>query len=247
MKRAVLLLFLAPSVFAQHEYIIPMIGSATGIEADHFAGASVLNPTARTAHIRLTAVYPVFAGQPCHPQVPQELAPRSRARIGFPVGCPDNQLAALSIESDEPLVVESTIESFLRRFDVQIHDVQKIDAGTAWVPIGVEALSYGEFDEQVGLRANLLFINPTAYPLRARVEVIRPEAGGRSIVETLVVAPLSTILHPLAAVPMPPGFPTIVTGHHEVLLSADGAFWAGVSSITTNGGNHFQKAVALEP
>lgn len=246
MKRAVLLLLFAPSLFAQHEYIIPMIGSVKGAEADHFARASVLNPTARTAHLRVTGIYPAIVG-PCHVQVPETLAPRSRGHIGFIPNCSAGQLAALSIESDEPLVVGSTITSVVQRPGVQIHDVQQIDAGTAWVPIGVDALSYGEFDDELGLRANLLLINSVAYPLRVRVEVRRPEAGGGSRVENLVVAPRSTILHPLTAVPMPPGFPTIVTGHHDVILSADGAFWAGVSSITTNGGNHFKEAVALEP
>jgi hypothetical protein len=248
MKRAVLLLLFAPSLFAQHQYIIPMVGSAPGIDADHYAGASILNPTARTAHIRVTGVYPVFGPPQCNVQVPQELVPRGREGIVFPVNCPGRPLAAVSIESDEPLVVKTFITSFLRRFDVQIHDVQQIDAGTAWVPIGVEALTSGEFDEEHGLRANLLLINPNAYALRVRIEVNRPEAGVPARVETLVVAPQTTILHPLAAVPVPPQpFPTIVTGHHDVLLSADGPFWAGVSSLTTNGGNHFQEAVALEP
>ena len=108
MKRAVLLLLFAPSLFAQHEYIIPIIGSAKGFDADHVAGASVLNPTARTAHIRLTGIYPLSVG-PCHVQVPETLAPRSRGHIGFIPNCSTSQLAALTIESDEPLVVESTI------------------------------------------------------------------------------------------------------------------------------------------
>ena len=248
MKRAVLLLLLAPSLFAQHEYIIPMVGSAAGIDADHHAAASVLNPTARTAHIRVTGVYPVFGDSPCEVQVPQELAPRSRGGIGFGVNCSGKRLAAVSIASDEPLVVENTVTSFLRRLECQIHDVQDLDAGTAWVPIAVEALTYGEFDESVSLRANLLLINPNAYALRVRVEVRRPEANGGFRVETLVVAPHTTILHPLAAVPLAASpFPIIVSGHHDVLVSADGPFWAGVSSLTSRGGNVFREAIALEP
>lgn len=247
MKRAVLLLLLAPSLFAQHEYIIPILGSAPGIEADHYASASVLNPTARTAHIRVTALYPLSADQPCQVTAPAELAPRRRAVIGFFPNCPPGQLAAITIESDERLVVETTITSLLRRASGPIHDVQQVGAGTAWIPFAAEALAYGEFDENVGLRANLLLINPNAFFLRVRIHLHRPEANA-SREETLVVAPHSTILHPLRAVPMPPSqFPRIVTGHHEITLAADDRFWAGVSSITTTGGNHFEEAVPLEP
>ncbi len=249
MKRVALLLLLllvAPSLFAQHEYIIPIIGSAAGIEANHFAEADVLNPTARTAHIRVTGVFPVHPIQ-CEPVVPAELAPRSRGAIGFHFTCPVRQLAAVTIESDEPLVVKTSILSSLRRFDVSIHDVQQIDAGTAWIPFAAEALTYGELDERVGLRANLLLINPNAFGLRVRVALHRPEANA-SREETLLVAPRSTVLHPLPSVPMPAtGFPTVVSGHHDILVSADGRFWAGVSSITTSGGNHFEEAVPLEP
>lgn len=246
MKRILLLLCLAPSLFAQHEYIIPMIGSAAGLDADHYAAADVLNPTARTAHIRVTGVYPVYPLQ-CEPVVPAELAARSRAQIGFGSTCPVRQLAAITIESDEPLVVKSSITSIIPRPGCTIADVQQIDAGTAWVPFGAGAVTYGELDEQVGLRANLLLINPNAFYLRVRVELHRPEANA-SREETLLVAPHATILHPLAAVPMPStGFPSVVSGRHDILVTADGRFWAGVSSITTNGGNHFEEGVALEP
>ena len=246
MKRIVLLLLFAPSLFAQHEYIIPIIGSATGIEADHYAEADVVNPTARTAHIRVTGVYPVFAAAPCEPAVPAELAPRSRGAIAFPFNCPERQLAAITIESDEPLVVKSAISSFVRRPGGAIGDIQQIRAG-GWIPFAAEALSYGEFDERLGLRANLLLINPNAFGLRVRVGLYRPEADA-SREETLNVAPRSTILYPLPSVPMPvTGFPTILTGRHEVIVSADGRFWAGVSSITPHGGNHFEEAVPLEP
>jgi hypothetical protein len=246
MKRLVLLLFLAPSLFAQHEYIIPIVGSAAGIEADHFAEADVLNPTARTAHIRVTGVYPVYPAQQCEPVVPAELAPRSRGGVGFHFTCPVRQLAAVTIESDEPLDVKTSITSFLRLSDVTISDVQQIRAGT-WIPFAAEALAYGELDEQLGLRANLLLINPNPFGLRVRVALHRPEANA-SREETLNIAPRSTILHPLPAVSMPAtGFPAVLTGHHDVIVSADGRFWAGVSSITTNGGNHFEEAIALKP
>lgn len=246
MKRLLLLLFLAPSLFAQHEYIIPILGSAAGIEADHYAEADVVNPNARTAHLRVTGVYPVYPDQQCEPLVPAELAPRSRTRIGFHFTCPVRQLAAITIESDEPLVVKTSITSYLRRFDVNVTDVQQIRAGT-WIPFAAEALAYGEFDDRVGLRANLLLVNPNAFELRVRVALHRPEANG-SREETLLVAPRSTMLYALPSVPMPnTGFPTVLTGHHDVLVSADGRFWAGVSSITTNGGNHFEEAIALEP
>ena len=244
MKRLILLFVLAPAALAQHEYIIPMIGTARGVDADHFAAASVLNPTARTAHIRVTAVYPVYPTQQCEIEAPAELAPRSRGSIRFRSDCPVSDLAALTIESDERLVVETSITSSLRRL-VVLHDVQQVAAGTAWIPFAVEALAYGEFDDDTR-RANLLLINPNAFGLRVRIELHRPEANA-SRVETLVVAPRSTILHPLAPVPVPPSFPTILTGHHEILVAADDRFWAGVSSLTTTGGNHFEEAVPLEP
>ena len=247
MKHLVLLLLLAPAAFAQHEYIIPLVGSAPGIDADHYAGADVLNPTARTAHIRVTGVYPVYPGQLCELDVPAELAPRSRGGIGFHFTCAARQLAAVTIESDEPLVVKNTITSFLRRFDVTIADVQRIHAGTAWIPFAAEAVTSGQLDERFGMRANLLLINPNAFALRVRIGLTRPEANA-SREETIVVAPQSTILYPLRAVPMPvTGQPTIVTGHHEIILAADDRFWAGVSSVTTSGGNHFEEAVPLEP
>lgn len=246
MKRLLLLLFLAPSLFAQHEYIIPILGSAVGIEAEHYAEADVVNPTARTAHIRVTGVYPVYPAPQCEPVVPAELAPRSRGTIGFHFTCAVRQLTAITIESDEPLVVKTSITSFLSRPGCPIADVQQIRAGT-WIPFAAEALTRGEFDDRVGLRANLLLVNPNAFELRVRVGLHRPEANA-SREETLLVAPRSTILYPLPSVPMPnTGFPTVVTGHHDVIVSADGRFWGGVSSITTNGGNHFEEAIALEP
>lgn len=243
MKRMILLLLVAQGAFAQHEYIVPLTGSANGIDADHAAVTSILNPAARTAALRVTGVYPVFAGSACDVAFPAQLAPRGKGGISVPSGC----LAAVSIESTEPLAIETKIHSHLRRTDCAIFDVQAIRAGTEWIPFAAEALTYGEFDETVGLRANLLLINPNAFHLRVRIELHRPEANGASRVDTIVVEPQSTILHPLAAVPLPGSSSRIVSGHHDVILSADGRFWAGVSSLTANGGNHFAEAVALEP
>lgn len=247
MKRLLLLLFLAPSLFAQHEYIIPILGSVEGLDGRHYAEADVLNPTARTAHIRLTGVYPVFAGsRPCEPAIPLLMPPRSRGAIVFPFTCAAGQLGALTIESDEPLVVKTTITSFSRRNDAGITDVQQIEAGT-WIPFAAEGLAYGEFDERIGLRANLILINPNAFGMRVRVDLYRREANA-SREETLLLAPHSTTIYPLPSVPMPEtGFPTVLTGRHEVLVSADGKLWAGVSSLTPNGGNHFEEAIPLEP
>lgn len=245
MKRLalVLLLLLAPSLFAQHESIIPIIGSVSGADAEHYAVADVLNPTGRTAHLRVTGVYSLNPGLQCQPAVPAELAPRSRGEII----CSSGALAAITIESDEPLVVKTTITSFLRRPDCSIVDVQQIDAPAGWIPFASEAVTSGQLDERFGMRANLLLINPNAFALRVRIELRRPEANA-SREETIVVAPQSTILYPLRAVPMPvTGQPTIVTGRHEIILAADDRFWAGVSSVTTNGGNHFQEAIPLEP
>lgn len=246
MKRLLLLLFLAPSLFAQHEYIIPILGSVQGLDGSHYAEADVLNPTARTAHIRLTGVFPVFAGTQCEPAVPAQLAPRSRGAVVFPFTCPPGQLAAVTIESDEPLVVKTTITSFSVRNGVAIADVQQIEAGT-WIPFAAEGLAYGEFDERIGLRANLVIINPNAFGMRVRVDLYRQEANA-SREETLLLAPRSTTIYPLPSVPVPDtGFPAVLTGRHEVIVSADGKVWAGVSSITPNGGNHFEEAIPLEP
>lgn len=179
MKRILLLLFLAPSLFAQHEYIIPILGSAAGIEAEHYAEADVVNPTARTAHIRVTGVYPVYPAPQCEPLVPAELAPRSRGTIGFHFTCPVRQLTAITIESDEPLVVKTSITSFLSRTGCPIADVQQIRAGT-WVPFAAEALARGEFDDRVGLRANLLLVNPNAFGFACASTCIAPKPTPRA-------------------------------------------------------------------
>ena len=238
-------LALAAILAADHHYIIPLIGNSYGIPASHLATATMLNPTSRPATVRRTGLYPADCTKMTQSWL---LAPHSSVEVAWPYdsNC-HGTLAALTVVSDEPLYIRGSIltHGFMPAW---IMDTQEYDAPTAWIEAGVEAVTSGVTIDG-GHRTNLLVINPNPEPLQVEVHVYRSEFDAFRT-DAFEVPPATLRLFPIAPVanPDPPtGEPIAVTGHHDIVVKANGRFQAGASSVNTYGGNVFRKAIPLEP
>ena len=239
-------LALALLLAADHQSIIPIFGIAHGRDGtSHFASATVFNPTRRTATIRRTALLSTRCPVPEVWQVP----PRATVELGheFAPDCTD--IGAMSVVSDEPVLVTGSITTVFNRFGefpLSLWDIQPYEAPTTWIEPGMEAVTEARVLEFH--RGNLLLVNPNSTTLRVEIAVERPEFSA-SRTETADVPPLSIRLLPIAELedPSPSPFPRVVSGRHVLTLRGDGRFQAGASSLDLFGGNVFRKAVPLEP
>ena len=239
-------LVLAVLLVVDHQYIIPLIGGANGANSEsHYAIATMLNPTARTATVRRTALFP---GDCAAMTKSWELAPHAKIDIGFPFDSNCTGIAALTMVSDEPLYVTGSILTFSLgpnfRFDRQFYD-----APQEWIEAGVDAATSGVSMEEPPYRANLLVINPNPEPLIVEAHLTRPEYGATRV-DTFEVPPATVRLFAIVAVEDPGPFnpfPHIINGEHDIIVRGNRRFWAGVSSIDLYGGNTFRKVIPLEP
>ena len=226
--------------------IIPVIGESTGHRAQHRARALVFNPTPRTAIVRKVDVYPLSLNSAC--RIPQEWSVPPRQTESIEINdsfCGPIGLTALSIASDEPVVVQNEVVSHFQ--DTTVTDVQLFEAPAQWIEAGMEAMTSATVQPARNLRGNLLVINPNDFVLVVQMHVQRRDAPGPSRDETFEVAPHSSRLHSIEYIPNPhPDYPLGFDWSHEITLAANGRFWAGASSIDENGGSYFYEAVALE-
>lgn len=237
-------LVLAAVLAADHRYIIPLIGSAQGPSASHYARGMMLNPTARTATVRRVGLFPSACAMTETWQIP----PHGRLEVGFPITSNCSGVAAVEVVSDEPLHVTGSVLTFLD-WPSAVMDRQEFEVPTDWIDAGQEAVTSGVAMEIAPYRMNLLVINPNPEPLVVEATVDRSEYDATRV-DTFEVPPATVRLfaiEPVANPREPSPFPHVISGEHDITVRANRRFWAGASSVDLWGGNVFRKAIPLEP
>jgi hypothetical protein len=243
---AILLFLFSSAALAEYRYIVPAFTTGkAGLDRTFHSTVSFANPGTLRATARIRTYQ--FAGQPpCHfndvevyPRTSTDLWSANRDRE-----CPE-QIMALEITSNRPLVVSSHVRSF-GLSDSNFADRQEIPIVTDWLPADRDAwIPSFRHDGASSLRSSLFLINPNTFPIEVNIRIERDsgvetvEGTGRLEPDSLDIIPVPGIA--IDAVcnisPCQPG--------HQAFLRATGPFYAGVSTVERYEGAAFFSAVLL--
>jgi hypothetical protein len=246
MKRLAIfsLLLSSPILSAQtHQYIVPVWAQdLRGSSQTWTSEISVSNPDSEAASVRVAEVYPAVEEFFCHPVIfcgPQ-IARQFESGDTLPV-TPNfwkknviYRLAALRIESDRPIHVESWVRGISKGSLLN----QEIAVGRGWIPAGAKAFipeRYYNVGGGTPDHTNVFIVNPNEAPMVVNYRIVyrgthRPSDEERAI----TIAPKSLGQTPSVAAYRGEGngdspvFPRIE-------LAADAQFYAVASDVDIAG------------
>lgn len=240
---ALLLIAFAATVYAQNTYIVPAtVTELRGPDRLYRSLTTVINvgqmPVQVTAH--------TFTTTPISPPCLFGAGPIAPGDFGALLGdmnlyehCAE-RIFTLVIESHEPLLVRSRIES-VTTGSCLTQNFQEIPVASSWLPAETDAI-VPTFEAFPVARANLFITNPNALPITVVFAFQRDPYSTQEM--TLDVLPESVRVLRLPDLPdgIPCGISPCPTAY-QARLKATGMFLAGISSIFPGGGEVFFPAI----
>lgn len=224
---------------AAERYLVPVYARGLkGATGEWYSKVVVTNPQRTPVNFFVSDVYPVTT-RPCPDCTSRQyvLNPGASTVLTAPVfdGRSALDLGSFVIESDKPIVVESTIHLFQRGCG----GTQRIEIIRELIPEGVTAWLPDVLMDPFG-RTNLFFINPNPFPVTAKYEF-------NFEIHELVLAPRSTTLvnfpYPQCGNSLCPTPLGLLPLGFRFDVSADGDFYAFASVIWEGGDALFRGAV----
>ncbi|HEX7154771.1 MAG TPA: hypothetical protein VF618_25025 [Thermoanaerobaculia bacterium] len=230
----VLALPLTAQTTPQYTYIVPVYGSARGVDADFEALVIITNLARVEANVRIGEIF--SAGNCQAPATTQFKLAGADSRLFIELFC--SGLAAFTFISDQPLFITNDIvgKAFA---PLELTTRQGIDIRSEWLQGNRTYLFPNVEIETTGdnrARANLFLVNPNATPIQVAVTTRRPTATvpKYAINATVVTVPAkSLIVHALAYVEEPStcDIAQLCSVNHQVLVESSAQFYGGVSSL----------------